>query len=85
VNKWTHLDKYAMPLLNEIFDALQQAKVFITLNLRSNYHQLPLKENDKVKMAFWGIDPQGKDYLFQWKVLSFSLKNALVEFERVTN
>jgi len=32
VNKWTHLDKYAMPLLEEIFDGLGQAKVFNTLD-----------------------------------------------------
>jgi hypothetical protein len=38
VNKWTCLDKYAMPLLEEIFDALRQAKVFITLDLRFGYH-----------------------------------------------
>jgi hypothetical protein len=38
MNKQTRLDKYAMPLLEEIFDALVQAKVFSTLVLRSNYH-----------------------------------------------
>jgi hypothetical protein len=38
VNKHTHLNKYAMPLPEEIFDALEQAKVFSTLNLRSGYH-----------------------------------------------
>jgi len=32
MNKWTHLDKYAMPLSKEIFDALGQAKVFNTLD-----------------------------------------------------
>ncbi len=48
-NKQTCLDKYVMPLLEEIFDILKQAKVFNTLNLWFNYHQLSLKENDKVK------------------------------------
>jgi hypothetical protein len=37
-NKCTHLNKYAMPLLEEIFDALGQAKVFNTLDLRFSYH-----------------------------------------------
>jgi hypothetical protein len=64
MNKHTHLDKYAMPLLKEIFDALGQVKVFSTLDLRCNYHQLPLKEGDKVKTTFWGIDPNGKDCLY---------------------
>lgn len=29
MNKWTCLDKYAMPLFKEIFDALGRAKVLI--------------------------------------------------------
>jgi hypothetical protein len=40
INKRTHLDKYAMPLPEEIFDALGQAKIFNTLDLRFGYHQL---------------------------------------------
>jgi hypothetical protein len=69
-----------MPLLEEILDALKQAKVFKTLDLRSNYHQLPLKEDDKVKTTFWGIDPHGKDYLYHWRFLPFGLNNAFVNF-----
>jgi hypothetical protein len=82
VNKQTCSNKYAMPLLEEIFDALRHAKVFNTLDLRSNYHKLPLREGDKVKTV-WGIDPHGKDCLYQWKFFPFGLKNALVEFQRV--
>jgi hypothetical protein len=52
VNKQTHSNKYAMFLSHEIFDSLGHAKVFSTLDLQSNYHQLPLKEGDKVKMTF---------------------------------
>jgi hypothetical protein len=37
VNKWTHLDKYMMPLPKEFFDALRQAKVFNTLGLWFGY------------------------------------------------
>jgi hypothetical protein len=47
MNKWTHLDKYAMPLLEKFFDGLNKVKGFNTLDLRSNYHQLPFKEGDK--------------------------------------
>ncbi len=83
MNKQTRLDKYAMLLPEEIFDALVQAKVFSTLDLRSNYHELPLREGDKVKTTFWGIDPHGQDCLYQWKFLPFGLKNAPEELQRV--
>jgi hypothetical protein len=42
-HKWTHSNKYVMPLPEEIFNALGQAKVFNTLDLKFNYHQLPFK------------------------------------------
>ncbi len=64
VNKCTHSNKYAMPLLEEIFDALGQAKVFSTLDLKFSCHQLPLREGDKVKTTFLGIDFHGKDCLY---------------------
>jgi hypothetical protein len=64
INKLMRSNKYAMPLPKEIFDALGQAKVFSTLALRSGYHQLPLREGDKVKMTFWGINLHGKDCLY---------------------
>jgi len=83
MNKRTRLVKYAMPLSEEIFDALGHAKVFSTLDLRFGYHQLPLREGDRVKIIFWGIDPHGKDYLYQWKFLPFGLKNALAKFQKV--
>jgi hypothetical protein len=53
-----------MPLLEEIFDSIGHTKVFNTLDLQSRYHQLPFCESDKVKIALWGIDQNGKDCLY---------------------
>jgi hypothetical protein len=72
-----------MLLSEEIFYSLGQAKVFSTLDLRSNYHQFPLKEGDKVKMTFWGINLHGKDCLYQWWFWPFGVKNALTKFQKV--
>jgi hypothetical protein len=33
--------------------------------------------------AFWGINFDGKEYLYQWKFLPFGLKNTPVEIQRV--
>jgi hypothetical protein len=70
-NKQTHLDKYTMPLPKEIFDVLAHAKVFNTLDLDFNYHQLSLKEGDNVKTTFWNINFHQKDF-FRWQFLPFS-------------
>jgi hypothetical protein len=42
-----------------------------------------MREGDEVKTTFLVIDPHGKDYLYQWRFLPFSLKNALTKFQRV--
>jgi hypothetical protein len=43
----------------------------------------PLREGEKVKMTFWGIDLHGNDCLCQWRFLPFGLNNAPIEFLKV--
>ncbi len=76
-------NKYAMPTFEEIFDVVGHARVFSTLDLRVGYHQLLIRDNDKAKTTFWGVNFHGKDCLYQWKFLPFGLKNVPTEFQRV--
>jgi hypothetical protein len=69
-----------MPTPKEIFDVMGHARVFSTLDLRAGYCQLLIREEDKAKTTFWGVNSHGKDCLYQWKLLPFGLKNALAEF-----
>ncbi len=72
-----------MPTLEEIFDAIEHVKVFSTQDLKSRYHQLPIKEVDKQKITFWGIDEHGKNQFYQWWLLPFRLNNVVVKFQKI--
>ena len=52
LNVVTIKNKYPLPMINDLFDQLQGAKVFLKIDLRSGYHQLKIREEDIPKTAF---------------------------------
>ena len=77
LNNVTKKDAYPIPLIRDIFDQLQGASVFSTLDLKSGFHQLPLHPDDREKTAF--ICHRG---LFHWTRLAMGLANASAAFQR---
>ena len=61
LNKQTKKDAYPIPLIRDIFDQLQGATIFSTLDLKSGFHQLPIHPDDREKTAF--VCHKG---LFEW-------------------
>ena len=51
-NKVTIKKKYPLPRIDDLFDQLKGASVFSTIDLRSGYHQLRVKDCDIAKTAF---------------------------------
>ncbi|CAI7912910.1 unnamed protein product [Closterium sp. NIES-53] len=77
LNKVTVADRYAMQSAEEIFDKLQGAKVFSTLDLRQGFNQIPIRPEDRKKTAFHS--PNG---LYEWKFMPFGMKNASALFQQ---
>ncbi|WMV09372.1 hypothetical protein MTR67_002757 [Solanum verrucosum] len=52
LNKFTIKNKYPIPRIDDMFNQLQGASCFSKINLRSDYHQLRVRDSDIPKTAF---------------------------------
>jgi hypothetical protein len=80
LNEVTVRNKYPLPRIDDLFDQLHGACVFSKIDLRSEYHQLKIRECDIPKTAF--ISRYG---LYEYTVMSFGLTNALTYFMYLMN
>lgn len=51
-NKLTIKNKYLQPRIDELFDQVRGATIFSKINLRTNYHQLRIKDEDIHNITF---------------------------------
>jgi hypothetical protein len=60
-----------LPRIDDLFDRVQGAAVFTSLDLTSGYHQISITEDDRAQTAF--LTPSRS---YQFRVLPFGLNNA---------
>ena len=80
INQDTVPDRYPMPQVDELVDAIgrQKGKYFSTLDMMKGYHQVKMEEQSKQKTAF--TCHLG---LFQYRRMPFGLTNAPATFQRL--
>lgn len=80
LNSITVKDRYPLPLIAEIQDAIRGAKWFTKLDVADAYNRLRIKEGDEWKTAF-----RTKFGHFEYLVMPFGLTNAPATFQRYIN
>ncbi len=80
LNKITKRNSYSLLLIEELQDRLDRVKWFTSLNLKEAYYWVQMKKGKEWKTAFW---TRYKHY--EYTVMPFELKNALVTFQRLIN
>ena len=77
INRFTQLDAFPLPRINDLVNNIAQYRVFSTIDLRSAYHQVPLKDGDKQYTAF-----EARNNLYQFTRLPFGVTNGVACFQR---
>lgn len=80
LNEKTIPNRYPLPLINELQDRLERAKIFTKLDLKSRFNLIHIKEGDKWKTAF-----RYRYSLFEFTVIHFGITNAPATFQSMIN
>nr|CAH8849255.1 unnamed protein product [Trichobilharzia regenti] len=78
INRFTFLDAYPLPRIDEMIEKIAQYDIFSTLDLKNAYHQIALKNEDKPYTAF---EACGK--LYQFCRIPFGVTNGVACFQRI--
>ena len=80
LNEITIKNKYPLPLMDELFDRVAGAKFFTKIDLKSGFHQIAIRPEDREKTAF-----RTRYGSFEYTVLPMGLCNAPATFMQLMN
>ena len=78
INRFTLLDAYPLPRIEDMVNEIASYGVFSTLDLTSAYHQVAIKPDERKFTAF-----EAAGSLYQFCPIPFGLTNGVASFQRV--
>ena len=78
LNAITEKDVYPLPIIRDVLEKLHDCKYFSKIDLNKAFHQVPIKESDKMKTSF--VTPDGT---WAYETMSMGLVNAPACFQRL--
>ncbi len=80
LNSMTIKNRYPLPLIDEILDRPNDARVFTKIDVKNAYYRLRIREGDEWKTAF-----RTRYGLLEYLVMSFGLTNTPASFQSYIN
>ena len=80
INLFTQLDAYPFTTVEVVVNGVAENHYFSKIDLKSAYHQVPIKSEDRLYTAF-----EAEGNLYQFCCLAFSLTNVVPAFQRIVD
>ncbi|GCB73973.1 hypothetical protein scyTo_0003057 [Scyliorhinus torazame] len=77
INRYMQLDAYPLPRISDMVNQIAQYRVFSTVDLKSAYHQLPIRPKDRQYTAF-----KADGRLYHFLKVPFGVTNGVSVFQR---
>ena len=78
INRFTLLDAYPLPQVEDMVNEIASYRVFRTLDLTSDYHQVAIKPEERKYTAF-----EAAGSLYQFCRIPLGVTNGVASFQRV--
>lgn len=77
INRFTLPDTFHLPRISDMFNKIAQYRVLSTIDLQSAYHQVPIKDEDKLYTAL-----ETRHDLYHFTRLPFGVTNGVACLQR---